>query len=66
MVTDAIFDQERLLMAETRERATRRWLEEAWRHGEVVADEDGPLAATPVRPVDRFVVAQERPHLERS
>lgn len=66
MITEDIADHERLTAAAVSERATRRWLEEAWRHGEVVADEDRPLAATPVRPVDRFVVAKERPHLDCS
>jgi hypothetical protein len=47
--------RERLTAAEASERATRRWLEETWRHGEVVADEDRPCAVTPVRPVDRFL-----------
>ena len=63
MTTDDIANQECLPAVEVRGRAIRRWLEEAWRHGEVVADEDRPFVATPVRPVDRFVVAQERPYL---
>jgi hypothetical protein len=41
------------------QRRVRRWLEEAWRHGEIVADDDGllpeemkeqPPVAVPLRP----------------
>ena len=55
--------RERLTAAEASERATRRWLEEAWRHGEVVADEDRPCAVTPVRPVDAVLYSRAVPTL---
>jgi hypothetical protein len=37
-------------------REVRRWLEDAWRHGEVLDDADGVLPSEPRRPVDRFFV----------
>jgi hypothetical protein len=40
--------------------AARRWLAEAWRHGEVVADEDGVRLERGAGPVDRFAVAPPR------
>jgi hypothetical protein len=36
--------------------AVRQWLADAWRHGEVVADDDGACTAAAARPVDRFAV----------
>ncbi len=32
-----------LPVASREQRRVRRWLEEAWRHGEIVADDDGLL-----------------------
>jgi hypothetical protein len=32
----------------------RRWLEEAWRHGEVVVDADGGMVTEQTWPPDRF------------
>jgi hypothetical protein len=40
--------------------AVRRWLAEAWRHGEVVADENGVQLERAAGPVDRFAVAAPR------
>jgi hypothetical protein len=59
--------QEHLTVAEASERATRRWLEDAWRHGEVMVDEDRPWVVTPVQPVDGFVAAAtEHPGMDAS
>lgn len=36
----------------------RRWLEEAWRHGEIVADDDGLETNEPARRPNRFEVSR--------
>jgi hypothetical protein len=35
-------------------RAVRAWLEDAWRHGEIVIESDGIHPVTQEQPVDRF------------
>ena len=34
--------------------AVRAWLEDCWRHGEIVTDADGMTTAAGERPLDRF------------
>ena len=36
----------------------RRWLEEAWRHGEIVVDDDELETRGPARPSNRFEVSR--------
>jgi hypothetical protein len=43
--------------ASAEEQAVRRWLEDAWRHGELVDVSDGVCAEATERPVDRFRTA---------
>lgn len=40
--------------------AVRAWLEDAWRHGELVDDMDEATAEVRLRPLDRFHLAREK------
>lgn len=54
-IQDLVVRAERPSALERREvRAVREWLEDAWRHGEVVADGDGVVAESPLQSLDRF------------
>jgi len=45
----------------------RRWLEDAWRHGEIVVDDNALETREPIRPSNRFDVSRreaEAPKLD--
>ena len=45
-------------LSDERAQAVCQWLKDAWRHGDVVADDDRACAASTAVPRDRFAVGE--------